>query len=755
MPYIQGSDGTCNSPPSTSVLSGHEETLMTQSLADELAETQDSRCIEPAEAKFRNYLPHELAAESRIFQIVEGMKRQGVFSESHPCHSGSYITGSDALSLFSVLDELGYREINFLHKGSSFLIMNAVFRFSEVVLKIGRTTNPDLESDPTVREAEFYLDTQGEYGTMYRPRYYPYDQTSSSADVLAIGFGSKIYTIATIQRADCCLLDKLKEVAGEAQTTPGSRFIRDVIELLFQILKLYQEVHRKQIALIRDPKRLMLLNNQDGHGCKSVSTVNFQGKSYALVVVSAACTQKQGCVYHNTVCRGSEWACHDDINNVSKPVKASINKVLSSKISRPSVRVLTGFGIAAFFADKKELVRLGHNSDEKTEFKNHSADVSACRRDLLLIAAIFIEILAGHISQGDSNIDCPHSFVREQDFDMDAGACEIFAMIHSRAACNHRQDNDHVQPPFANSNPAAVYPAMPLEYKELLKLLWRLKYSKDITATDALESEMFHSHKKEESWRNDPWRHQDIPDWSLLPDLVTQNYWRRTIFPKCQHYYVKGGPYDAGGEKVLQLKAVWLIYECVGDIITGYDTWQRTVRLAENGEKGEVVAVYACPLVFRSSSDFEFLDGRWTIGIKSSDDWLFNGGTCGRFNPMIAVARQQVGCYINSSKDKQGNNHRASLQHDFCRKRIGLPKGQNCRVFYPHHWGRKISKDKFLAKPWLGTIAFKLTLKQPRYTELAYPYDWNKLESGFHLKYMKETSTWRAISLRMVQCNEG
>ena len=693
-------------------------------------------------------MPYPSPSKAQIFEIVEELKRQSVFAESHPCPTKSYITECDALSLFSVLGELGYSEIKFLYKGNSFLTMRAVFRFSDVVIKIGRTSNLDLESDPCIREAEFLLDFQSEYGRIYRPRYYPWDQTSSSADVLAIGLGSSTYTIATTQRADCCLLDKLNEIAGAAHTAPDTRFINDVIEFLFQILKLYQEVHLKNVALIRDPKKLMLLSNQDGHGCKSVSRVNFQCKSYALVVVSAAYTQKQGIVYHNSVHRGSEYVCCEAVNDMNK---ASIHNFSSGSLSRPFVRVLTGFGIAALFADKKELVQLGHNSVEKNEF---SADVSACRRDLQLIAATFIEMLAGHISQGDSDIDCSQPLVEEQDIDIDDGACKIFAMIHSRAACNNKRDVDHVHPPFAKSNPA-VYSAMPLEYKELMKLIWRLMYSKDITATDALEGEIFYSHKKEESWRNDPWRQQDVPDWSMLPELVTQNYWRRPFFPKCQHYFVKGGPYDVGGGKVLHLKAVWLVYECVGDIITGNDVWQRTVRLAEQGYKDDVVAVYVCPLVFRSSSDFEFLDCRWTIGIKSSDDWLFNGRTCGMFNPLVAVERQQVACYINSSKDKQGKNQRASLQNDCYRKRFGLPKGQNCSIFYPHHWDRTISKDKLLASPWLGTIAFKLTSSQPRYAELAVPYDWHKLESGFHRKYMKETITWRAIRLRMVKCNES
>jgi hypothetical protein len=640
-----------------------------------------------------------------------------VFSHIHSVFGGSCLAESDACSLFSILNDLGYRDISFLHKGTCFLTMNAVFRFTRVVLKIGWASNPHFESDPCLREAEFYLDIQGEYGKIYLPRYCPYDEFSSSADVLSISIGSSTYFVSTIQMADCCLCEKLNEIAGMAQSVPELTVIREVIGLLYQVLKLYRMVHHRGYALMRDPKRLMLLYFHDGHGCQAVSRLEFKGKSYALVLGSAAYCQKQGFVYHS-----AEQVAMSS-GNVNG--RCTMNSSFTSPPSNSSACILAGVKIAAFFSERKELVRFGNNSAET----NKDQEISGFRRDLQLIAETFIEILSGHISQGDSKLDCGQSLVQDDHAGLDNAAHALFAAICLR---NGKQE--------AESN-AMVYSRMPQEYKELLKLVCRLRYFKEITVTDALESEIFDSHKKEDAWRHDPWRHQDIPHWSMLPFIVAQNFWRRTIAPKCQHYYVKGGPYDIGEKKKpLQLKAVWLVYECVGDI-TGHDSWQRTVRLAESGSKNDIVAVYVCPLIFRSSSDFEFLDVRWTLNIKSSDDWLYNGRTCGMFNPHIAVERQQVAAYINSSKDMQSTNRKSSLQHDFCRKRYGLPKGQNCTVYYPHGWGRMISKDSFLAKPWLGTIAFKLTSDQPPYTELAHPYDWRKWDSEYHLKYMQQTST--------------
>ena len=707
------------------------------SSADKCSSIQVGAQLEPAGSKFTHYISSGTTNGKAKALLVDELRRMSIFSHLQPCSGRSFLTEQDACSLFSILDSLGYTNISYHHKGTTFLTMKAVFRFTEVVLKIGWAANPPFDSDPCIREAEFNLDIQGEYGKVYSARYYPYDERLSSADVLAIRIGSSTYSVSTTQMADCSLRAIFQDMAGKAKSSPVKCFIRDAKDLLYQVLKLYELVHHRGYALIRNPSRLMMLCCRDGHGCQAVSRVEFQGKSYALMVVSTAYSQKQGIVYIDAepVTKGL-----DRIDG------SSINRLNSGTSSNQPFSLITGVQIAASLAQRKELILLGHNLAAKSKVKISSGDVSARRRDLQLIAATFIEILSGHFAQEDSEFDCSQALRHEELVDLDDAAYKLFTTIHSKAArnkslgvdnVNESQQESHLA--FAEASPMG-YLKMPNEYKDLLKLLWRLQSSMDITATGALESDIFRGRKEQESWLYDPWRQQDIPDWSLLPLHITQNFWRRTIFPKCQHYFVKGGPYDAGGGKVLQLKAVWLVYECVGEI-SGHDAWQRTVRLAENGNKGDIVAVYVCPLIFKSSLDSEYLDYRWTMNIKSSDDWLFNGKTCGMFNPHIAVEKQQVACYINSSKDKQGNNHRASWQHDFCRRIFGLPKGQNCSVFYPHNWGRNISKDKLLANPWLGTIAFKLTSKQGRYAELAYPYDWWKLDSEFHLKFMKQTSS--------------
>ena len=705
-----------------------EQELMMQCQAKEVSNIQVRPHLDSADSKFKKYIPAGTTNMQRIALLVEELKQNFVFSEISHFSGRPCLTENDTCSLLSILDDLGYSNISFHHKGTCFLTMKAVFRFTEVLLKIGWASNSDLGCDPCVREAVMYLDIQGEYGKIYMPRYCPYDEFSSSADVLAIDIGSSTFSVATTQMADCCLCEKFNEMASRAHSSPELSFVLEVIELLYQVLKLYQVVHHRDYALIRDPRRLMMLCCRDGHGCHAVSRVKFKGKSYALVVGSAAYCQKQGFLYLDTelTAKGS-----DDKND-----KSITNGLGASTTSNRSARILSGVKIAAFFAERKELVGFSQTSAERKK-------VSARRRDLQLIAETFIKLLLGHSSQGDLDFDGSQSLVQEEHADLEEAAFVLFAVIRSRMACNKTLNVDNTiesQPGLAESY-AMVYSRMPQEYKELLKLLCRLQSSKDITSTDALESYIFDSHKKEDAWRQDPWRQHDIPDWSLLPSMVTENLWRKIIFPKCQHYYVNGGPYDVGEGKVLHLKAVWLVYECVGDI-KGHDAWQRTVRLAEEGKKDDVVAVYACPLTFKSSIDLEFLDVRWTLIIKSSDDWLYNGRTCGMFNPFIAVKRQQVAAYINSSKDKQGKNNRASSQHEFFRKRFGLPMGQNCTIYYPHGWHRRISKDRFLEKPWLGTIAFKLTSNQEQYAELAYPYDWRKWDSEYHLKFMKQTSAF-------------
>ena len=378
-----------------------------------------------------NYIQSGPTNEQGIAQIVHKLKEICVFTHIDSFCGRSCLAENDACSLFSVLDDLGYRDMSFLHKGTCFLTMKAVFRFTRVVLKIGWASNPPFEYDPCLREAEFYLDIQGEYGKVYLPRYCPYDEFSSSADVLAISIGSSTYYISTVQMADCSLCEKLSEMAGMAQSAPELPFICEVIGLLYQLLKLYRMVHRRGYAWMRDPRRLMMLCCQDGHGCQAVSRVEFQGKSYALVLGSAAYCQKEGFVYH-------------DIEHVAQTGNFNdrwrMNRTITNTPSNRSASILSGVKIAALFAERKELIRFGHHSAET----NKEQEISACRRDLQLIAETFIELLSGHISQVDTKIDCCQSLVQDEKAGLDDAAYALFATIRLRMASKKNLNVDKI-----------------------------------------------------------------------------------------------------------------------------------------------------------------------------------------------------------------------------------------------------------------------------------------------------------------------
>jgi hypothetical protein len=379
---------------------------------------------------------------------------------------------------------------------------------------------------------------------------------------------------------------------------------------------------------------------------------------------------------------------------------------------------------------------IGCSSADQDKYfaKNSNGSVSYCRRDLQLLAATFIAVLKGEVYERGPETSHSLPVIIDQPVNLDCVAHELFASVHENSELQDDsvlevEDTESTELSihslkFKNST-LDIYMNMPQQYRELLKLLWKLQSLKGFTAKTALESKIFESLKKLDALRLDPWRQSEVPNWNLLPYIVVQSLWRRTIIPRCQHYYVKGGPYHAGDNIVLELRAVWLIYERTLES-TGNDSWQRTVRLAQHGNKGDTVGVYVCPIVTSSAIDFQCRDCRWMMTIKNVDDCLFNGKTCGKFNPLIAIERQQIGCYINSSKDKQNSNNVASLRHDLRRKSCGRSKGENCAINYPHGWHQGMNIDKFEKKPWLGTICFKLTLDQPMYTELAYSYDWYK-----------------------------
>ena len=207
----------------------------------------------------------------------------------------------------------------------------------------------------------------------------------------------------------------------------------------------------------------------------------------------------------------------------------------------------------------------------------------------------------------------------------------------------------------------------------LVALLQQLK-TEAITVESALQDELFKDMRK----REPPlagWHHNDflggaglLPPWAL-----TVIY--RGIDPKCLHYYVAGGPYDAGDDKVLNLKPVWLVYErCPGPPGNG-DAWNRTVRLAVDGVSSDYVAVYMCPIYNTAVPWFDLLDQRWCLAIRSSSQFHLNGRMCEQFDAWIACATRRIGCYINHVSQRA-----ESLKSDVWRRRKGCPKSQNCAV---------------------------------------------------------------------------
>ena len=103
------------------------------------------------------------------------------------------------------------------------------------------------------------------------------------------------------------------------------------------------------------------------------------------------------------------------------------------------------------------------------------------------------------------------------------------------------------------------------------------------------------------------------------------------------------------------------------------------------------VAVYMCPIYNTAVPWFDLLDQRSCLAIRSRLLFHLNCRTCGQFDAWITCAAWRIGCYINSSKHSNGENHRSqraeSLKSDVWRKWKGCPKSQNCAVYYVHSWG--------------------------------------------------------------------
>jgi hypothetical protein len=104
--------------------------------------------------------------------------------------------------------------------------------------------------------------------------------------------------------------------------------------------------------------------------------------------------------------------------------------------------------------------------------------------------------------------------------------------------------------------------------------------------------------------------------------------------------------------------------------------------------------------------------------------------------------------------DNTLNHQRTRKINTVClRVKVLLRHGEklsNCMYHYVIDWKKAVTLEDIYEKPWLATIAYKLTDDVGAYTELAYPYDWWKKQRVHDATFMVHGTVCPNVRLQRV-----
>ena len=200
-------------------------------------------------------------------------------------------------SFLPVMSQLGYAQLKFVQgppTDSSHLTLAGQFRHSSVIIRINKSPNTARLAfqDIAHHDAYFLLKCSSEFGAVFTQTPVQTDENASPADVLHLKPQSGgHFSISNTLRGDFLAMKEFLvdlQASLGAPETPWHKPVEDFLDVLFQVLKLYDARHRKGFVLLIDPSRLMLWNFQDGQGSQAVPRLRFMGRSLALIVVTGS-----------------------------------------------------------------------------------------------------------------------------------------------------------------------------------------------------------------------------------------------------------------------------------------------------------------------------------------------------------------------------------------------------------------------------------------------------------------------------------
>ena len=193
-------------------------------------------------------------------------------------------------------------------------------------------------------------------------------------------------------------------------------------------------------------------------------------------------------------------------------------------------------------------------------------------------------------------------------------------------------------------------------------------------------------------------------------------------------------------------------------LVTDAETQSRKVVTTGPGKKGNHVAVYVIRVHDMNNGDQNLRDGRWGMSVRHDPaNAVIDGKPRSESDVRRDCELRTVGQYIESSKDKE-NQHRLSESRSAADRFKAIRNGEklsNCIYHYLTDWKRKVTLEDIYEKPWLATIAYKLTDDVGPYTELAYPYDWWKQQRVHDATFMVHGTVCPNVRLQRVSAPES
>jgi hypothetical protein len=597
------------------------------------------------------------------YQLATELESLGIDWDTMSFPGGKSSSSKEvAIQLFNTLLQLGYSDVKIVGITNDFVILDATYRFSEVTVRITKRPNAEPTEDPAICYAYFILQCT-ERGKVACAAGIAAWEAASPIDVPQVTVDGRRFSIVSTVRSErvieleVVLNDLESQFALERQNPPFCQ----VIDLLYQVLKVVRQCHERGFPLNQDPGKLLLSQDREGRGRNALSKIVHRGVPYQLIV-------------------GPVNDCHE--RGVSGGTPAPKRK-RASLAAQPS-RELT-FDVIPAWKLKETFRESGPAESSSVAESKKAADLARLADRLRKILGVAVDRL------------------------------------------------------------------------ESLKIVLSKLKEGDASAESILQDLLFDELRNQESSRKfeSLWSLNNVPDWRNVPEYIRQNWYRTfrssgSVQPRYLHWYVKGGRFPIGNGHSLDLLPMWLV--------TDAETQSRKVVTTGPGKKGNYVAVYVIRVHDMNNGDQNLRDGRWGMSVRHDPaNAVIDGKPRSESDVRRDCELRTVGQYIESSKDKE-NQHRLSESRSAADRFKAIRNGEklsNCIYHYLTDWKKNVTLEDIYEKPWLATIAYKLTDDVGPYTELAYPYDWWKQQRVHDATFMVHGTVCPNVRLQRVSAPES